>query len=201
MRVLFVTSEAYPLAKSGGLADVSGALPAALIRQGIDVRLLLPGYPTALRGLKDARVEMQLEPLLGIEDAVLISGQLPNSNVPVWLINAPSLFSRPGGLYQDESGRDWGDNAQRFAFLAGVGAKIAGGLLRWRADVVHANDWHAGLLPLLLSLERTAAPATIFTIHNLAYQGNFPREVLPALGIPISFSIPTLWSSMDRFRS
>ena len=184
MRVLFVTSEAYPLAKSGGLADVSGALPAALMRGGIDVRLLLPGYPAALRALKDARVEMPLKPLLGIEDAALISGHLPNSNVPVWLVNAPSLFSRPGGLYQDEEGRDWLDNAQRFAFLAHVAAGIASGLMRWRPDVVHANDWHAGLLPLLLSLEAAPAPATVFTIHNLAYQGNFPREILPALGIP-----------------
>jgi starch synthase len=184
MRILFVTSEAYPLAKSGGLADVSSALPAALIRQGIDARLLLPGYPVALRDLRNARVEMQLKPLLGIEDAALISSQLPNSNVPVWLVNAPSLFSRPGGLYQDEGGRDWADNAQRFAFLAHVAARIAGGLVRWRPDVVHVNDWHAGLLPLLLSLEPMPAPATIFTIHNLAYQGNFPREFFPALGIP-----------------
>ena len=163
---------------------MSGALPAALIRQGIDVRLLMPGYPAALRGLRGARVEMQLKPLLGIEGAALISGELPNSNVPVWLVNAPSLFSRPGGLYQDEGGRDWVDNAQRFAFLARVAAKMANGLVRWRPDVVHANDWHAGLLPLLLSLEPTPAPATVFTIHNLAYQGNFPSQVLPTLGIP-----------------
>lgn len=184
MRVLFVTSEAYPLAKSGGLADVSGALPAALVRQGIDVRLLLPGYPAALRGLKDARVEMQLASLLGIEDAALISGYLPQSNVAVWLAHAPSLFSRPGGLYQDESGRDWADNAQRFAFLTRVAAKISGGLTRWKPDIVHANDWHVGLLPVLLSLERAPAPKTVFTIHNLAYQGNFAREFLPVLGIP-----------------
>ncbi len=170
MRVLFVTSEVYPLAKSGGLADVSGALPAALIRQGIDVRLLLPGYPAALRGLKDARVETQLAPLLGIQDAALISGRLPDSNVPVWLVNAPSLFLRPGGLYQDEHGRDWGDNAQRFAFLAHVAAQIAHGSVGWRPNVVHANDWHAGLVPLLLSLQQAPAPATVFTIHNLAYQ-------------------------------
>jgi starch synthase len=122
MRVLFVTSEAYPLAKSGGLADVSGALPTALIRQGIDARLFLPGYPAALRGLRGARVEFQLQQLFGIEDAALISGRLPDSDVPVWLVNAPSLFSRPGGLYQDESGRDWSDNAQRFAFLARAAA-------------------------------------------------------------------------------
>ena len=190
MRVLFVTSEAYPLAKSGGLADVSGALPAALIRQGIDVRLLLPGYPTALRGLKNARIELQLDPLLGIEDAALISGRLPNSNVPVWLVNAPSLFSRPGGLYQDEGGRDWSDNARRFGFLTHVARKIASGLAGWRPDVVHANDWHAGLLPLLLSLEQAPVPSTVFTIHNLAYQGNFPREVLSALAIPDRFFDP-----------
>ncbi len=187
MRVLFVTSEVYPLAKSGGLADVSGALPAALIRQGIDVRLLLPGYPAALRGLKDARVETQLAPLLGIQDAALISGRLPDSNVPVWLVNAPSLFLRPGGLYQDEHGRDWGDNAQRFAFLAHVAAQIAHGSVGWSPNVVHANDWHAGLVPLLLSLQQAPAPATVFTIHNLAYQGNFPGEALSGLAIPDRF--------------
>jgi starch synthase len=190
MRVLFVTSEVYPLAKSGGLADVSSALPAALSRRGIDVRLLLPGYPSALRKLKGPRVEMDLAPMLGIGEATLISGRLPDSNLPVWLVNAPSLYCRSGGFYLDEEGRDWRDNAQRFAFLARVAAKLAAGLLHWKPDVVHANDWHAGLLPLLLSLEPAPAPATVFTIHNLAHQGNFPREFLPALGIPVRFFCP-----------
>jgi starch synthase len=187
-RVLFVTAEAEPLAKSGGLADVSRALPIALKRQGIDVRILLPGYPGAIGKLLNPRIETRLKPLLGVESAALISGQLPESDVPVWLVHAPSLFSRTGGLYQDEHSQDWTDNALRFAFFARVAAEIAAGrILDWKSDVVHANDWHAGLVPLLLAMENGPKPATVFTIHNLAFQGNFPREVLPSIGIPERF--------------
>ena len=188
MRVLFVTAELYPLAKSGGLADVSSALPLALVRRGVDVRVLLPGYPSALAGLRSPRIEARLESLLGIEGVTLVSGELPNSQVPVWLVDAPSLYCRDGGLYQDDEGHDWADNALRFALLAHVAAKIANGLLNtWRPDVVHANDWHAGLLPLLLSMEEIPRPATVFTLHNLAFQGNFPGEILSAIGIPDRF--------------
>jgi starch synthase len=185
MRVLFVTSEVYPLAKSGGLADVSSALAIALTRQGIDVHLLLPGYPGAIAQLKNPRIQAHLEPLLGVHDAALISGQLPGSSVPVLLIYAPSLYSRSGGLYQDKHGQDWADNALRFAFLARVAAEIAmGRLIGWTPDVVHGNDWHAGLIPLLISRESAPRPATVFTVHNLAFQGNFPREILPTIGMP-----------------
>lgn len=185
MRVLFVTSETFPLAKSGGLADVSGALPIALARQGVDVRILMPGYPGALAGLKEPCVEARLAPVLGIDDATLVSGRLPNSQVRLWLINAPALFGRGGGLYQDEDGRDWADNALRFGFLAHVAAMIANGLSpHWTPDVIHANDWHAGLIPLLLAIRGGARPPTVLTVHNLAFQGNFPRENLSTLGIP-----------------
>ena len=184
-RVLFVTSEAEPLAKSGGLADVSRALPIALKQQGIDVRILLPCYPSAIGELVSPRIEARLDPLLGVENAALISGLLPDSDVPVWLVHAPSLFSRPGGLYQDDNGQDWVDNALRFAFFARVAAEIAAGrILDWKPDVVHSNDWHAGLVPLLLWMEKGFKPATVFTIHNLAFQGNFPREVLRSISIP-----------------
>ena len=188
MRVLFVTSEAESLSKSGGLADVSRALPIALRQQGMDVRILLPGYPSAIRQLKNPLIEARLEPLLGVEGAALISGHLPGTDVPVWLVHAQSLFSRAGGLYQDDDGLDWTDNARRFAFIAYVAAEIATGrLLNWRPDIVHANDWHAGLLPLLLSMESGPKPPTIFTIHNLAFQGNFPRDILPVIDVPEKF--------------
>jgi starch synthase len=185
MRVLFVTSEAYPLAKSGGLADVSSALPEALKAQGVDIRLLLPAYPRALAALKNMRLEGHLPTILGVEGAALVSGELPGSGLRAWLIHAPALYLRDGGLYQDASGRDWPDNALRFGFLSHVGRAIATGLIRnWIPDVVHANDWHAGLLPLLLSMHDGPRPATVLTIHNMAFQGNFPTELHSDLEIP-----------------
>ncbi|HEY3638982.1 MAG TPA: glycogen synthase GlgA [Rhizomicrobium sp.] len=191
MRVLFVTAEAYPLAKSGGLADVSYALPVALKRQGVDVRILLPGYPRALMALKKPQVEARLDSLLGIEGAALISGELPGTDVRAWLIHAPALYMRNGGLYLDGHGRDWPDNAQRFSALSQVGRAIAMGQIgNWAPDVVHANDWHAGLLPLLLSMQSGPKPASILTIHNMAFQGNFPGQVCAELKIPDSLYHP-----------
>jgi len=186
MRVLFVTAEAYPLAKTGGLADVSRALPLALARHGVDVRLLLPGYPCAFARIENPRIVAKLDPALGVADATLLSGTLPDTDLPVWLIDAPSLYQRGGGLYQDEQGFDWPDNALRFAFLAHVAAKLAMGQTKiaWKPDIVHANDWHAGLLPLLLSYEKAPRPSTVFTTHNMAFQGNFAPSVLPSIDIP-----------------
>lgn len=186
MRVLFATAEAYPLAKTGGLADVSRALPIALRALGIDVRLLLPGYPRAYVRLDNPRIVAKIEPTLGVSDATLIAGTFPDADLPVYLIDSPSLFRRHGGLYQDDEGKDWPDNALRFAFLSHVGAQIAMGRagLDWTPDLVHANDWHAGLLPLLLSLEKGPRPSTVFTTHNMAFQGNFAAEWVEKLGIP-----------------
>ncbi len=151
----------------------------------------MPGYPAARTKLNSPHVEARLPALLGVENAGLISGKLPGSQVPVWLLDAPSLYERGGGLYQDEEGRDWPDNALRFGFLAHAAAMIADGLLpQWKPDVIHANDWHAGLIPLLLDMRGPSRPATILTIHNLAFQGNFPRDVLPALGIPDRYFHP-----------
>lgn len=186
MRVLFATAEAYPLAKTGGLADVSRALPLALLRIGIDVRLLMPGYPGAYLRLEEPRIVARIAPAMGVGDATLVEGRFPGTDLPVYLIDSPSLFRRPGGLYQDEAGHEWPDNALRFAFLAHVGREIALGrtALRWAPDLVHANDWHAGLLPFYLSLHDGPRPATVFTTHNMAFQGNFPSHWLDQLGIP-----------------
>ena len=186
MKVLFAAAEAYPLAKTGGLADVSRALPMALARRGVDVRLLLPCYPSALAQIEQPHVVAKLDPMLGITDATLVSGTVPETDLPVWLVDSPALFQRDGGLYQDESGRDWPDNALRFAFLAHAGAKLATQQTRvdWKPDVVHANDWHTGLLPLLLSLETAPRPSTVFTAHNMAFQGNFSQEASSFLDVP-----------------
>ncbi|GAA0554654.1 starch synthase [Rhizomicrobium palustre] len=192
MRVLFATAEAYPLAKTGGLADVSGALPLALRRLGLDVRLVMPAYPSAFMRIEKPRIIAKIPPLLGIADATLVEGKFPGSDLPVYLIDSHSLFRRPGGLYQDEAGAEWPDNPLRFAYLAHVSAALAMNRLgiSWRPDIVHANDWHAGLVPFYLSLEEAERPATIFTTHNMAFQGNFSPEWLSKLRLPRAYFQP-----------
>jgi starch synthase len=186
MRVLFVSSEFYPLAKTGGLADVSAALPAALKSRGIDVRVLLPGYRGALDRAPSPRVVLQLGDPLGCGETRLLESFLPNSTVPVWLVDCPNLYNRSGGLYQDGTNGDWLDNDLRFALFDHVAARIAGEPGGWQPDVVHANDWHAGLVPYLVSAQQGHhRPATILTIHNLAYQGVFAAEAFPRLGLPM----------------
>jgi starch synthase len=193
MRVLFVSAEFYPLAKTGGLADVSAALPAALRELGIDVRVLLPGYPQALEQAPSPRVVLQLGNPLGCGETRLLETFLPNSRVPVWLVDCPGLYDRAGGLYQDGHGTDWANNHLRFGLFDHVAAGIAnepgGG---WQPDIVHANDWHAGLVPLLVPAQKPHGPATVLTIHNLAYQGVFDSEGFAQLGLP-----PEAFSDME----
>jgi len=183
MRVLFASAEAYPLAKTGGLGDVSGALPRALGELGVDVTLILPGYRQALAAAVDKSVVTQITTQ---EDTIsLIHARMPDSGVPVWLVDSPRLYDRPGTPYRDEAGNEWTDNAQRFALFCRVAATLARGELvsGWQVDVVHANDWHTGLVMPLLAKRPGNRPATVFTIHNLAYQGLFPQSVLPSIGI------------------
>lgn len=190
MRVLFAAAEAYPLAKSGGLADVARALPIALRGLGVDCRLVLPGYPTAVGALANPKIERRLPPIFGVEGA-LIGGQLPGTDMPVWLVHAPSLFARPGSLYRDPNGHDWEDNARRFAYFGRIAAAIAAGeLTAWSAHVAHANDWHAGLIPFYLATMHATRPATLFTIHSMAFQGNFPAHAMSQAGIPTDFFHP-----------
>jgi starch synthase len=185
MRVLYVTSEVYPLAKTGGLADVSAALPAALKAFGVDARILMPAYRRAIARASRLRVAASLADQLGFGETRLLETTLPVSNIPAWLVDCPALFDRDGGLYQTDQAEEWPDNAQRFALLNHAAMAVAEGAVGgWIPDVVHANDWHAGLLPLLLSARGSARPATLFTIHNLAYQGLFGVEQFTRIGVP-----------------
>lgn len=186
MHVLFVSSEIYPLAKTGGLADVSAALPRALAALGIDVRLVMPGYPHALLDVVDKTLRAELPGYGGQPLTRLFSARTPDSGLPVWLVDCPAVFNREGGLYLDGHGHEWRDNAERFALLSRVAAGIADGTLvpGWRADVVHANDWHTGLVPVFLRGATRPRPRTLFTIHNLAFQGLFSLSVASALGLP-----------------
>lgn len=192
LKVLFVASEAHPLVKTGGLADVAGALPRALARLGADVRLLLPAYRGVAARVPDLREVGRLE-LTAAPAARLLRGRMPRSRARVYLLDIPELYDRPGGPYTGPDGRDWPDNAWRFAALgrAAVALALGEGDPRWRPDLVHAHDWQAGLAPALLSLERER-PATVFTVHNLAYQGVFPWETFRDLALPWE-----LWS-MER---
>jgi starch synthase len=192
LRILFVSSEIYPLAKSGGLADVSAALPMALTDLGADMHLLLPGYPLALEKAANKSVELEIGDFMGSGLTRLIAARTPDTGLPLWLIDCPALFRRPGGLYQDGHGADWPDNAKRFAVLSHAAALLARGawLPDWQADVVHANDWHAGLIAPLIAFGSGKKPGTVFTLHNLAYQGTFPPTVFPDLGLPKSIYDP-----------
>jgi starch synthase len=190
MRILFVASEVYPLIKTGGLADVCGSLPPALAGLDLDVRVLLPAYRDARAGAGRLKTLARLRlPPEGAE-AALLEGRLPGTPVRTWLLDHPASYDRSGNPYLAPDGHDWPDNAQRFARLNRAAEAIARGQagLAWVPDVVHAHDWQAGLLPALLAPE-PRRPATVFTVHNLAYQGLFPYETLAALGLPAG-----LWS-------
>ncbi|MES1982464.1 MAG: glycogen synthase GlgA [Pseudomonadota bacterium] len=184
MQVLFVTSEIAPLIKTGGLADVSAALPAALHEMGVDVRVLLPGYAPVLKALPELTVAATFDALAGYPTATLRSGVLP-SGVPIFVIDCPEMYLRGGGAYQDIYGVDWADNAHRFGLLSKVAAELgcAHTPLAWRPDIVHCNDWQAGLAPAYLHFSDRPAPC-VMTIHNLAFQGIYPWQLTAQLGLP-----------------
>ena len=189
MRILFVTSEISPLIKTGGLADVSAALPAALHDMGVDIRVLLPGYPQVLKALTKLKVvhdftTQAADSTATMPPARLLSGKLP-SGVPLYVLDCPEMYLRGGGPYQDEHGMDWEDNAQRFGLLSKVAALLGSAAtpLKWKPHLVHCNDWQTGLTPAYQQYLIHPAPC-IMTIHNLAFLGSFPAEVLPGLGLP-----------------
>ena len=186
IRVLFASPEVYPLAKTGGLADVSAALPAALSELGVDMRVAMPAYTEALDLAEGKQKAIPLGNILGLGEAAVIVARTPDTGLPLWLIDCPALFRRPGRLYGDTEGRDWPDNALRFAMLSHVVARLALGEagMEWHPHVVHLNDWHLGLAPALLAARPGPRPHTILTIHNLAFQGVFPMDVFPRLGLP-----------------
>lgn len=188
MRVLFVTPEAYPLVKTGGLADVSASLPPALAALGAEVRLLMPGYPQVLERAVAQREVASLGDPFGAGEARLVEARMPDTDQPLLLIDCPPLYVRDGGPYQDDEGRDWEDNHLRFGLLCWAGAVLAHGMspLDWRPEVVHVHDWQAGLVPAYLHDWGAPRPPVVQTIHNIAYQGRFDAGVLPTLRLPWS---------------
>ena len=189
MKLLHVAAEIFPYVKTGGLGDVAGALPGALVRAGADVRLLLPGLPSILEALQEAEPVCELGPAFGATRITLRRGRLPSTPAAAYVVDAPYLYRRPGNPYLDAAGNEWPDNLQRFALLGYAAAHLAAGELdaQWAPQVVHAHDWHAASACAYLAAHPANGAATVFTIHNLAYQGLFNLADFGLLGMPSRF--------------
>jgi starch synthase len=182
IKLLSVASEIYPLIKTGGLADVVGALPAALAGQGVQVRTLVPGYPAVIARLGKAKVVRRYDALFGAAASVLAAKV---DGLDLLVLDAPDFFAREGGPYGDHGGNDWADNWRRFAALSRVGADVAEGALKgWRPDAVHVHDWQAAMTVAYMRFGPAAHLPKLVTIHNLAFQGRFPADIFPYLGLP-----------------
>jgi starch synthase len=182
MQVLAVTPEIFPLIKTGGLADVTGALPIALSAQGVTVRNLVPGYPVVMAGFKKKKPLLQYPLLQGGPASVLAAEA---AGLQLLVLGAPHLFDRPGGPYGDATGRDWPDNWRRFAALSQVGADIAAGAIQaWRPDIVHAHDWQAAMTLAYMRYGPAIGVPSVITVHNLAFQGQFGAAIFGELGLP-----------------
>src|SRR5690606_18161241 len=186
IRSLMVTSEAYPLAKSGGLGDAVTGLARALNRAGTDVSVLLPAYRGVLERVAGVRHIAHLAGMPGGE-ATLVAALCPETGLPLYLLCNDALYDRPG-LYLDEGGQPHADNALPFAALTHAAVRLAGGLPGARSpDILHAQDWHAGLVPLLVRAAGLRYVKTVITVHNLAFQGVFPLACARELGIPQAY--------------
>jgi starch synthase len=196
MKILQVSAEIFPLLKTGGLADIAGALPAALTDVGCDVRLLLPGFDPILQNLQNVK-------LLGTritpwgESVSLIQGYLVALGMQAYVIDAPTLYARAGNPYEDQNRQPYADNYRRFALLGWMAAQMAMGMdLQWQPQVVHSHDWHSGLAGAYLAFTREQQPiwvGSVYTVHNLAYQGLFDAKHFAELGLPDSaFSVDGL---------
>lgn len=187
LRILYVTSEAFPLIKTGGLADVSGSLPAAFRHLGEDVRLLIPGYPQVLSKLRNTRPLLELKWLPMVGNVRLVLGEMPETGVPVIAVDLPQLYVRDGGPYLDPQGHEWADNPLRFGTLSRIAAILASKaspLSDWIPDIVHCNDWQCGLTPAYMHYSGSPCAKSVLGVHNLAFQGNFPAEWVDRLGLP-----------------
>ncbi|MGJ8584066.1 MAG: glycogen synthase GlgA [Marinosulfonomonas sp.] len=180
IKTLSVTSECAPFVKTGGLADVAGALPAALGALDVQMRTLLPGYPAVMQALKQPETVLTVPDIFGGEVRVLAETV---HGVDLLVVDAPHLYDRPGNIYLDDDGKDWADNPQRFSALCQVAALIAReGVAGWRPDICHGHDWQAGLMPEYLQAEADR-PATMMTIHNIAFQGLAQPSLIGKLGL------------------
>ena len=182
IKICAIASEVAPFAKTGGLADVVGALPGALAHEHILATTLAPGYPGLLAKLDEAEPAHRYESLFG-GPATLLAAKTAGLNL--FVLDAPHLFTRPGNPYLGPDGLDWFDNAERFGALSRVGADIGiGAATNFAPDIVHVHDWQAALTPAYLHYDGGRRPGTVVTVHNLAFQGHFPASLLAELALP-----------------
>ena len=180
MKVLSAASELYPLVKTGGLADVTGALPAALAGHGVAMRSIVPGYPAVMARLENGKALYRYDHLFGGEVQLVAGTAL---GLEVIAVVAPHLFDRPGNPYLGPDGKDWADNAQRFAALSMAAADVAGGVIPgYQPDILHAHDWQAALAPVYA--RHRGGPPSVMTVHNIAFQGQFPASLFASLQLP-----------------
>ncbi|MEP9385669.1 glycogen synthase GlgA [Mesorhizobium sp. KR9-304] len=182
MQVLAVTPEIFPLIKTGGLADVTGALPVALAKQGVATKTLVPGYPQVLKAVETSAPLHQYPAMHGGKATIFAAS---SAGLDLLVLDAPHLFDRPGGPYGDSIGADWPDNWRRFSALSFAGADIAAGAIaKYRPDVVHAHDWQAALTLAYMRYGPAAGTPSVMTVHNLAFQGRFGAGIFGELGLP-----------------
>jgi starch synthase len=192
MKILAAASEIFPLAKTGGLADVTGALPAALAGHGIGVTTVIPGYPAVMAVLEKPSVLHGYADLFGGK-ARLVRGKA--RGLDIIAVDAPHLYDRPGNIYLGPDGKDWPDNARRFAGLSKAAADLACGKAGGEeADILHCHDWQSALAPVYVKFAAgPSAVKTVMTVHNIAFQGQFPASIFGTLGLPaLAFSIEAL---------
>ena len=190
---MHAAAEVFPLVKTGGLADVLGALPQALAAAGAEVRLVLPGFPAIVESLQRSHAVCEIGALFGAAKVTLRLGTLAPNGVAAYVIDAPYLYQRDGSPYQAADGSEWPDNLQRFALLGWVAAHLASGELdgAWQPELVHAHDWHAALACAFVATHPGGSARTLFTVHNLAYQGLFDARDYHLLGLPARLMVST----------
>ena len=186
MKVLFVTPELAPWVKSGGLGEISWSLPGALRSAGVDVRILVPAYPSLHAAFPKASCLAEVAPSGGEFPACRLLSATAENGVPLLLVDCPAYFLREGSAYLDADGNDFGDNHLRFGLLSKIAALLGSEAspLEWRPDILHCNDWPCGLAPAYLHFMSGRKAATVMSIHNLAFQGIFPADTLAPLGLP-----------------
>ncbi len=193
MKILFASSEVWPLIKTGGLGDVAYSLPHALQQQGIDIRIVLPAYQDVLKKLKSFQILGWLTLKLAAKEynVRILQTQHEKFSLPIWLVDCAALFDRRGNPYSNLEGHDWSDNAERFALFSLAVARLAMDDLNlaWKPDVVHSNDWQTGLISAFLDQE-AAHPKRVFTLHNLAYGGYFSQQEFQRLQLPSQWWSP-----------